>query len=59
MKIDLALNNPERLICPKTQTNNTKQSYGEVPIMLELWGMWSTPLLLLLSGPHWPRSGST
>ena len=22
--------------------------------MLELWRMWSTPLLLLLSGPLWP-----
>ena len=26
-----------------------KQSDGEVPAMLELWGMWSTPLLPLLS----------
>ena len=23
--------------------------------MVELWGMWSTPLLLLLPGPLWPR----
>ena len=23
--------------------------------MLELWGMWSTPLLPLLPGPLWPR----
>ena len=22
--------------------------------MLELWGMWSTPLLPLLPGPFWP-----
>ena len=22
--------------------------------MLELWGMWSTPSLPLLSGPLWP-----
>ena len=22
--------------------------------MLELWGMWSTPLLLFLPGPLWP-----
>ena len=22
--------------------------------MLELWGMWSTPLLPLLQGPLWP-----
>ena len=25
-----------------------KQSDGKVPIMLELWGMWSTPLLPLI-----------
>ena len=34
---------------------DTKQSDGEVPVMLELWGMWSTPTLpshtgLLLPG---------
>ena len=29
---------------------DTKQSDGEVPKMLELWGMWSTPSLPLLSG---------
>ena len=23
--------------------------------MLELWGIWSTPSLPLLSGPLWPR----
>ena len=23
--------------------------------MLELWGMWSTPLLPLFAGPLWPR----
>ena len=23
----------------------SKQSDGEAPVMLELWGMWSTPLL--------------
>ena len=28
---------------------------GEVPVMLELWGMWSTqPSLPLLLGPLWP-----
>ena len=32
----------------------TKQSDGEVPVMLELWGIWSTPSLLLLPGPLWP-----
>ena len=30
---------------------DTKQSDGEVPIILEVWGMWSTPLL-----PSVPRS---
>ena len=34
---------------------DTKQSDGEVPAMLELWGMRSAPLLPLLPGPQWPR----
>ena len=29
---------------------DTKQSDGEVSVMLELWGMWSTSSLPLLSG---------
>ena len=33
---------------------NTKQSDGEVPVMLELWGMQSTPSLPSLPGPLWP-----
>ena len=33
---------------------DTKQSDGEVPAVLELWGMWSTPSLPLLPGPLWP-----
>ena len=32
---------------------DTKQFDGEVPVMLELWGMWSTPSLPLLPGPVW------
>ena len=32
-----------------------KQSDGEVPIMLELWGMWSTSSVLLLPGLLWSR----
>ena len=31
---------------------DTKQSDGEVPVMLGLWGMWST--LSLLPGSLWP-----
>ena len=31
-----------------------KQSDGEIPVMLELWGMWSTPSLPLLPGSLWP-----
>ena len=31
-----------------------KQSDGEASVMLELWGMWSTPLLLSLLGSLWP-----
>ena len=34
---------------------DTKQSDGEVPVMLELWGMQSTHSLLSLPGPLWPR----
>ena len=34
---------------------DTKQFDGEVPVMLELWGMWTTPLLPSLPGPLWPR----
>ena len=33
---------------------DTKQSDGKVPVMLELWGMQSTPLLPSLPGPLWP-----
>ena len=33
---------------------DTKQSDGEVPVVLELWRMRSTPLLPLLPGPLWP-----
>ena len=33
---------------------DTKQSDGELPVMVELWGMQSTPLLPLLPSPLWP-----
>ena len=33
---------------------DTKQSDGEVPVMLKLWGMWSIPSLPLLPGPQLP-----
>ena len=33
---------------------DTKQSDGEVPVMLGLCGMQSTPSLPLLPGPLWP-----
>ena len=32
---------------------DTKQSDGEVPAILELWGMWNTPSLPSLPGPLW------
>ena len=32
---------------------DTKKS-DEVPVILELWGMWCTPSLLSLPGPLWP-----
>ena len=34
---------------------DTKQSDGELPVMLEHWGMRRTPSLPLLLGPLWPR----
>ena len=34
---------------------DTKQSDGEVPVILELRGMWSTPLLPSLPCPLWPE----
>ena len=46
---------------PTTTTINecpgydTKQSVGVVPVMQELWGMQSTPLLPSLPGPLCPR----
>ena len=33
---------------------NTKLSDGEAPVMLEFWGIQSTPSLPLLLGPLWP-----
>ena len=33
---------------------DSEQSDGEAPVMLELWGMRSTPSLPLLLGPLWP-----
>ena len=37
--------------CPRY---DTKQSDVEAPVMLELWGMLSTPSLPSLTGPLWP-----
>ena len=34
---------------------DTKQSDSEAPVILELWGMQSTPLMPLLLGPLWPE----
>ena len=34
---------------------DTKQSECQVPVMLGLWGMWSNPLLPLLTGLPRPR----
>ena len=39
---------------PECPGYDTKQSNGEVPVMLELWGIRSTPSLPLLPGPLWP-----
>ena len=35
----------------KCPVYHTKQSDGEAPVMLELWGMQCTPLLPSLPGP--------
>ena len=32
---------------------DTKQSHGEIPVILELWEMQSTPSLPLLPGSLW------
>ena len=34
---------------------DTEQSDREAPVMLERWGMRSTPSLSLLPSPLWPR----
>ena len=38
----------------KCPVYDTKQSDGEVPVMLELWGVRSIPWLPSLLGPLWP-----
>ena len=38
--------------CPRY---DTKQSDGDVPVMLDLWEMWSIPSLPSLPGSFWPR----
>ena len=38
---------------PPQQGYDTKQLDGEVPVILELWGIQSTPSLTSLSGPLW------
>ena len=43
---------PERSVSfNKYSAYDTKQSDGEASVMLELWGMWCTPVLPSLSGP--------
>ena len=42
--------------CP---TYDTEQSDGEVPVMLELWGMQNTPSLPSLLSPLWPGEVAT
>ena len=45
-------NTPPTNKCPGY---DTKQSDGEVPVMLGLWVMWNTCSLPLLQGSLWPR----
>ena len=53
------LNTPTAFL-QKSKTPNkclgydTKQSHGEATVILELWGMQSTPSFPSLSGPFWP-----
>ena len=47
----LQRSNPAPNECPGY---DTKQSDGEVPSLLEIWGMRSTPSLPSLPGPLWP-----
>ena len=49
-----------RVVRPPNETPgyDTKQSDGEVPVMQELWGMWSTPSLALIPGLLWPGVGA-
>ena len=42
---------PPHYECPRY---DTKQSDGEFPVMLGLWGMQSTSSFPLLPGPLWP-----
>ena len=42
---------PERFLCMA----QIKQLYGEVSVMLEIWGMWSTPLFPALPISLWSR----
>ena len=48
---DGAVRPPHSNECPEY---DTKQSNGEVPVMLELWEMRNIPSLPLLPGPLWP-----
>ena len=48
-KIPLQRGNTPHNECPGY---DTKQSGGETPVMLELWGMQSSPSLLSLPDPH-------
>ena len=43
-----------RTVLNERPGNDTKQCDGDVPVMLELWGMRSTTLLSSLPSPHWP-----
>ena len=48
--------NPEKRVVPsRTLGYDTKQSDGEAPVILSIWGMQSNPPLPLLPGSLWPR----
>ena len=51
IKMDVALNNLQKLMCHETQPTN-QITDGEA-IVLEIWGMWNTLSLPLLPGSLW------
>ena len=62
MKVEKGYSTKDQMLFPSSSANPQKSSVldmiklsdGEVPVMLKLWGIRSTPLLPLLPGQLWP-----